>query len=167
MISLTHKLSRAIVVAAAAILAGCDSSVPPAPSAPPTPSDSVAGATSSDSQQDPVINDKIDWEPHELSGDEMQMVKDKVLSILKDPDSAQFKDIAASIAEEENGIVEACGYVNAKSSYGGYTGFQPFSIVIHTEKDAETRPMMGSPTDGFMSEAIVSLCRLDKVNIGQ
>lgn len=44
-------------------------------------------------------------------------VEKTVKQQLKDPDSAQFKDI--------NG---RCGLVNAKNSYGGYTGFKRFYI---------------------------------------
>ncbi len=43
---------------------------------------------------------------------------------LKDPDSAQFKDVRANYTEEF-GVV-ACGRVNAKNDFGGYTGFRRF-----------------------------------------
>lgn len=43
---------------------------------------------------------------------------------LKDPNSAQFKDVRASYTEEF-GVV-ACGRVNAKNELGGYTGFRRF-----------------------------------------
>ena len=43
---------------------------------------------------------------------------------LKDPDSAQFKDVRANYTEEF-GVV-ACGRVNAKNEFGGYTGFRRF-----------------------------------------
>lgn len=43
---------------------------------------------------------------------------------LKDPDSAQFRDVRANYTEEF-GVV-ACGRVNAKNDLGGYTGFRRF-----------------------------------------
>ena len=43
---------------------------------------------------------------------------------LKDPDAAQFRDVRANYTEEF-GVV-ACGQVNAKNEYGGYTGFRRF-----------------------------------------
>jgi hypothetical protein len=43
---------------------------------------------------------------------------------LKDPDSAQFKDVRANYTEEF-GVV-ACGRVNARNDFGGYTGFRRF-----------------------------------------
>lgn len=43
---------------------------------------------------------------------------------LKDPDAAQFRDVRANHTEEF-GMV-ACGRVNAKNEFGGYTGFRRF-----------------------------------------
>lgn len=47
-----------------------------------------------------------------------------VRASLKDPGSAQFKDVYANYSEEFN--VVACGQVNSKNSLGGYTGFKRF-----------------------------------------
>lgn len=43
---------------------------------------------------------------------------------LKDPDTAKFEDVRANYTEEF-GVV-ACGRVNAKNEFGGYTGFRRF-----------------------------------------
>jgi len=43
---------------------------------------------------------------------------------LKDPDAAQFRDVRVNYTEEF-GVV-ACGRVNAKNEFGGYTGFRRF-----------------------------------------
>lgn len=69
---------------------------------------------------------------------------DKVISIaekemtqrLKDPGSAIFKESAfypdkESGSNESNGYV--CGLVNAKNSFGGYIGFQPYYIHVSVE----------------------------------
>lgn len=45
----------------------------------------------------------------------------RVKGILKDPDSAQFQNVLA------RGSV-VCGQVNAKNSFGGYTGFDGFLV---------------------------------------
>lgn len=52
---------------------------------------------------------------------------------LKDPDSAKFEGLSF-IKYSKNGKVHqlVCGSVNAKNSYGGYTGFKPF--VAHPVK---------------------------------
>lgn len=43
---------------------------------------------------------------------------------LKDPESARFGSTAAG--QSPDGFVVVCGYVNAKNSFGGYTGAQPY-----------------------------------------
>ena len=59
-----------------------------------------------------------------------------VLDALKDPGSAQFKDLQWSIDHEHYGV-SLCGWVNAKNSFGGYVGFHPFAVT--------TKPLKGSP----------------------
>jgi len=49
-----------------------------------------------------------------------EAAKAAVTAVLKDPDSAQFRNIVIL----ESGTV--CGEVNAKNSFGGYTGFDKF-----------------------------------------
>lgn len=47
--------------------------------------------------------------------------KAQVVNQLKDPDSAQFRNLRVV-----SGGAALCGEVNAKNSYGGYTGFKSF-----------------------------------------
>ena len=53
----------------------------------------------------------------------IEKAKQVVASSLKDPDSAQFRNVR--IANYMDGKV-VCGEVNGKNSYGGYVGFGPF-----------------------------------------
>lgn len=46
--------------------------------------------------------------------------KSFVVASLKDPDSANFRNFQAGTSRS------ICGAVNARNSYGGYTGFSPF-----------------------------------------
>ncbi|MDO9007464.1 MAG: hypothetical protein Q7U80_04515 [Thiobacillus sp.] len=50
--------------------------------------------------------------------------KRAIRASLKDPDSAQFKGVYANYTEEFS--VAACGQVNSRNSFGGYTGFKRF-----------------------------------------
>lgn len=50
--------------------------------------------------------------------------KSAVRSVLKDGDSAQFKDVFFS--NTVKGVPIACGQVNSKNSFGAYSGFQHF-----------------------------------------
>ena len=50
--------------------------------------------------------------------------KDAVKARLKDPDSAQFKDVY--FFRGKDNIPMTCGQVNSKNSFGGFSGFQHF-----------------------------------------
>ena len=50
--------------------------------------------------------------------------KKTVTASLKDPDSAQFRDVFFN--ETEKGGAVVCGQVNSKNSLGAFTGFQRF-----------------------------------------
>lgn len=58
-----------------------------------------------------------------LSEQNKQIIARAVKDQLKDPDSAKFKWPAPL----KFGLY--CGWVNAKNSYGGYTGFQPYMVI--------------------------------------
>jgi hypothetical protein len=58
-----------------------------------------------------------------LTAANKQQIATAIRNLLKDPDSARFRWPAV----REWGLY--CGWVNAKNSYGGYTGFQPFMII--------------------------------------
>ena len=49
--------------------------------------------------------------------------QEKVKGKLKDPNSAEFRDVFVS---KKAGAPFVCGEVNAKNSFGGFTGFQKF-----------------------------------------
>lgn len=70
----------------------------------------------------------------------MEEAKDAVRSRLKDADSATFQKVRHYNSKQYGHI--ACGEVNAKNSFGGYTGFQRFfsnstSSLTFTEQDME------------------------------
>lgn len=54
-----------------------------------------------------------------------------VTSRLKDPSSAQFQDVTYDASSRV-----ACGQVNAKNSFGGYTGFQQFWVQMPADEEA-------------------------------
>jgi len=71
----------------------------------------------------------------------ISQTKQHVKNTLKDPESAQFKDVKVAI--NIKGDKTVCGQVNAKNSYGGYTGFKSFYVknnngLVHNS-EAETR----------------------------
>lgn len=52
--------------------------------------------------------------------------KKAVVDLLKDPDSARFKDVFYKEPKEPGGFPVICGSVNARNSYGGYSGYSRF-----------------------------------------
>lgn len=64
---------------------------------------------------------------------ELRRYKEMVISegtaatkaILKDPDSAVFKDVYYN--KRKDTAAAACGFVNSKNSYGGFSGFVRFA----------------------------------------
>lgn len=62
-----------------------------------------------------------------LDARQIQIVQAGVRSGLKDPFSAQFGPIRATKGDEAEGrLLFVCGLVNAKNSFGAFTGYQLF-----------------------------------------
>ena len=73
----------------------------------------------------------------ERSDDEIiERIKENVRGKLRDPDSAEFRRVTLKREEE---AIYACGQVNAKNAFGGYTGFKWFFAtpisMFHSEQD--------------------------------
>lgn len=92
-------------------------------------------------------------DPIRLNPKQIAAVKSGVLAVLKDPESARFSAIRGARARKD-GAIMTCGLVNAKNSYGGYSGnslfvgvFQPggqYEVLrLATDPDliAETREL--------------------------
>lgn len=81
--------------------------------------------------------------------------KERVAREMRDPESAQFRDIKV-LPGKEGPII--CGQVNAKNAYGGYVGFNPFLV-------AGSSVMLGSDTDpdlrAMRLELISHICNKD------
>ncbi len=70
-----------------------------------------------------------------------EVLKQSVLATLKDPNSAEFKEIR-HVGEGR----ALCGQVNAKNSYSGYTGFKAFvadAEGVYWAGDSSTRADIG------------------------
>ncbi|WP_435657912.1 hypothetical protein [Brucella pituitosa] len=83
---------------------------------------------------------------------------------LKDPGSANFGETIAAI--DGNGVISVCGTVNARNSFGGYTGSVPYHGVLGTNNRGErVFAMIGigaSPSDSS-TQAILLLCKRLKI----
>jgi hypothetical protein len=106
------SLRFASIGLAALVLAGCQTTAAQAP---------APSAASSD----PIEKGS----PVSLTAAQNAAVKAGVRKSLKDPDSARFDDGFKAV-KDSKGVVSVCGMVNAKNSYGGYTGSKPFVGVL-------------------------------------
>ena len=62
----------------------------------------------------------------------LNSIKTEVANSMKDPSSAQFKDVTVYKYTDKDGKPQfvAVGQVNAKNSFGGYVGFTYFSVAV-------------------------------------
>ncbi|KUM25201.1 hypothetical protein AU467_04260 [Mesorhizobium loti] len=101
-------------------------------------------------------------EAYELNDGEQAAIKRGVSLQLKDPDSAKFGPIkAVPYPGVEEGVVLACGFVNAKNGFGGYAGETPFVGVLATyrltgQAEFVLKEIGGAETD---SAAVISYCK--------
>jgi hypothetical protein len=70
---------------------------------------------------------------------------------LRDPDSAQFRDVVVYGTSNKRTV---CGSVNAKNGYGGYTGYYPFMYEELTKKVSSIGSSgIGGPSGQLIDEA--------------
>lgn len=70
--------------------------------------------------------------PYTLTKDDVAAVEKAVRDVLKDPQSARFGRMVAGSDGGDSATV--CLMVNAKNSYGGYTGDKPFMGILLTDR---------------------------------
>lgn len=68
-----------------------------------------------------------------------------VKALLRDPESAQFSDVAI-------GPESVCGFVNSRNGYGGYAGRQPFIVVGNEATLLEARTETSALVNGRCQE---------------
>lgn len=69
-------------------------------------------------------------EPVQLSDAQLKNIQSAVMNSLKDPDSAKFGEIKGAKSEGMGAdLITVCGWVNARNSFGGYTGMSPFMAL--------------------------------------
>lgn len=99
--------------------------------------------------------------PRPLTKVEMTALEMEIKANLKDPDSAKIEPLPY------RGGLTLCGRVNAKNSYGGYTGFVPFNAMVrfNQPKPQVTFVMIGDPSDRLANSIIISSCADDGYTI--
>lgn len=99
--------------------------------------------------------------PYPLSTSEVANIQTMTKRELKDPASAVFGSIRA--ATQPDGAIVVCGWLNAKNSFGGYTGMQPFAGILTKEAPGFLLADIGG--ERSMAVAIGVVCRRSGVDI--
>ncbi|EHB5917547.1 hypothetical protein JXB84_001100 [Escherichia coli] len=83
------------------------------------------------------------------------LAKSEVAANLKDPASAQFRNVKVSkMSDAEDGRVVAvvCGEINGKNGFGAYAGFHPFFV----ELNMKSKGMFSKGVDYTLGEHFLS-----------
>lgn len=75
---------------------------------------------------------------------EIDKAKDAVAERLRDPSSAQFRNVNGG---ERRGLYSVCGEVNGKNAYGAYSGYERFIAngdgkLVYLESQSPTFSVM-------------------------
>jgi hypothetical protein len=99
------------------------------------------------------------YKPHKLTQVEQKIVKFAVAMQLKDPGSPVFGNMAASVSDV--GVVQVCGTVNAKNSYGAYAGLAPYLGVLVTSGAGNRVFAVSAIGDGGDNSAlaVITICQ--------
>lgn len=74
----------------------------------------------------------------------LRIAQNMVTHALKDPDSAKFKDAKImAIVDSRGHRYFICGLVNAKNSYGGYTGFKQYIFEVDSKQPTSMKGGIG------------------------
>jgi hypothetical protein len=107
-------------------------SVPPAGARSPAALSDRASADATSHAASALADDLRGLDPGYVAKDgtlDVEAVKAQVRLTLRDPDSAQFRNIRVVRLEPTTttrGVTQVCGEVNAKNGFGGYNGFLGF-----------------------------------------
>lgn len=70
----------------------------------------------------------------QLTAEEVALIKDKMETQLYDSESARYK-LPELILTNTTGGANYCGLVNAKNTYGAYTGYTAFQLMFYRRND--------------------------------
>lgn len=137
---------RLLAIFAALFFFGCASAPASSPAKP-------AGAQVKPDDLVPVIVLRGD-QPEAVAA--ISKAQESIKYTLKDPNSAMFRDEAVFEAHPKSGKRPrvVCGQVNAKNSYGGYTGFTHY---IYSE-NSNTSTIRDRKSDSLFDMMRESLC---------
>lgn len=77
----------------------------------------------------------------DLTAAEKEAISKAFSGILLDDTTARWRWLPPA----EGNVITYCGFVNAKNSYGAYTGFRPFMVALVRRTAMASLPTIGAP----------------------
>lgn len=100
-----------------------------------------------------TMTPNVTYMTYKLTPEDVALVQEGVKRSLKDPLSALFA-VPPAASKGSDGIIYACGYVNAKNSFGGYIGDKLYlgTLAVSEGKPVSfiTAAMGGSDIDDMV-----------------
>ena len=93
----------------------------------------------------------------ELTAPEKKIITDAVALSIKDPGSAQYR--WPKIPASEEGPVNYCGMVNAKSAYPAYNGWQAYIVEATVSGGKVSSAVVGLIAGGKDVEIVRKMCK--------
>jgi hypothetical protein len=93
----------------------------------------------------------------ELSAEEKQVISKAVSLSIVNPGQAQYR--WPQIANTEDGSVNYCGMVNAKSAYPAYSGWQAYIVEGSVQGGKLTSAVVGLIAGGKDTEIVRKMCK--------
>ena len=103
-------------------------------------------------------------EQRELTPPEKKIISDAVALMIKDPATAQYRWPKISASEE--GSVNYCGMVNAKSPYPAYNGWQAYIAEMTVSGGKVSSAVVGLIAGGKDVEIVRKMCRKYELDPG-
>ena len=84
--------------------------------------------------------------------------REQVVGILKDPSSAQFRNLRLVTGEGGEAL---CGEINGKNSYGGYIGFVPFAVTEYKMESTDSNIIIYNANEDWL------IAKANQIRIGK
>jgi len=159
MASCLRGVSVPVTLAIGLVLAGCTGSMPFMSSS--------SGSSSSSSSSSPSTAEGLlglnnmtaaaGQGQRELTQPEKKIISDAVALSIKDPGSAQYRWPKISASDE--GSVNYCGMVNAKSPYAAYSGWQAYIVEAQVSGGKVSSAVVGLIAGGKDVEIVRKMCK--------
>lgn len=102
------------------------------------------------------------------TAEERSLIEEAVRKGLKDPASASFGEnmlVAGTTFSRDPNIWLACGTVNARNSYGGYTGAQAFVSIVGRDQGVMRSTPIEVGGDNLEQRVTMRMCQDVGINL--